>query len=167
MKTYRFVTESTLTEAKDIDVLKKAVATVVNFDVKQFQNKEATKALADAFRTMVTSQDLGIGSFLEKILPQIKAEADAAKITMEETETPEEAAGETEEVAAEPTAEENAAHEAEETPAEETAEHAEGGSEAGTEAAEGEVPKAESVKIPEEKVVTESLVTRMAEYFLD
>ena len=155
----QYISES----SKNTEELRQAITTFVNFDVAQFENKDATKKVAEAFKTIVQSGDLGAKAFIEKILPQIKQEADSAKLTADmSAQSPEEAAGVPEEVSGEPLPEETPAEEAAETPEEETAEHAEGGSEAGTEAVEGETSGA-----PEAGTQNESYLVNVANCYFD
>lgn len=111
-----------------VDAAKYAKAVKLIIDAGDID--ELKKELMDAVRDKVTAQAQTLGISTEAApVEEVPAEAPAEEMPAEE-----------------PTAEEQAAHEAAETPAEEAAEHAPGGSEEGTEAAEGEV-KAESYMV--------------------
>ena len=146
--------------------LKDIITDFVNFDTAQIGNAAAVGDLVSKFRSILKGDDTGAVNFIKKIFPAMtQAASELELLNTQPEESPEEAAGEPVEVAGEPTEEEQAAHEAEENPAEEAAEHAPGGSEEGTEEAEGEV---EVSGAPAPGVQAESYMVRIANcYFQD
>ncbi len=135
---------------------KDALATIKHFNLNNGDSKLLGKAVEQVFgaKDMATLQ----GSMLQQLQGAIEGLASSLGITEQ---TPQEVAGEPTELSGEPQAE-TPEHEAEESPAEEAAEHAEGGSEEGTEAVEGEeLPPTSASE------VKESYTVRMANYFCE
>ena len=155
MKTYKFITESdTLTEKDAMnDSFKKAIAVLFQAELGKVSPADYAKAI----KTIIDAGDMKEIStaIIDSVRGTVNATAQTLGIAAEAT--------------AEPVAE-TPAEEAAETPAEEAAEHAEGGEEAGTEAAEGEAvpaPAPVAAEAVEGKVVTESRISVMAGYYLD
>lgn len=126
-----------------LDVLKTAITNFVNSDVNDLRDSTKKSEFIDSFKTILKADDSGVYSWLEKVLPFMKEEADKLGITVnpkEEFETEPEAE---EPAPAEETEEPTEAAE-EETPAEEASEE-EPTSEEGEEATPAEEVKKESV----------------------
>jgi hypothetical protein len=98
-----------------LDVLKQAITDFVNADVNDLRDTTKKSEFLDAFKTILKSEDSGVYSWLEKVLPAMKTEADKLGITVD---AKEEFEPESEEATETPTAEETP----EETPEETTEE---------------------------------------------
>ena len=134
------------------EVLKDAITAFVSFKVADVHNAEEKSKFLDNFKLILKSEDTGVTSWLEKILPVMKQEADALGIT---TNPKEEFSTE------EPEAEEPAEATEEETPEEEATE------EEPTPEATEEATPAEEVKTEGQKMTRGEFLVEVANNYID
>jgi hypothetical protein len=65
-----------------LDVLKDAITNFVNCDVNELRDSTKKSDFLDNFKTILKADDSGVYSWLEKILPFMKQEADVLGITV-------------------------------------------------------------------------------------
>jgi len=66
-----------------LDQLKTAITDLVNCDVNQLRDATKKSEFVDNFKTIIKADDSGVYSWLEKVLPFMKDEANKLGITMD------------------------------------------------------------------------------------
>jgi hypothetical protein len=66
-----------------LDQLKTAITDLVNCDVNQLRDSTKKLEFVDNFKTIIKADDSGVYSWLEKVLPFMKDEANKLGITMD------------------------------------------------------------------------------------